>query len=136
MKRGSIGYRGLLAASTAVVLLATGCPGPSGGSPAVPPEVTAAAVTAAGGTLALDQATSVIVTATVLDLGATVTAVIADLSQLGGSTGVPLTLSTTPDILDRDPDGHADAAGDADGDPCRDQQRRSDRPGHRDDRRG
>ncbi len=96
MKRERMAGTSLMAASTAMILLSTGCPGPSDGSLAVPPEVTSASVTVAGGALALNQAASVTITATVVDLGATVVAVVADLTELGGPAGVPLAPGTAP----------------------------------------
>jgi hypothetical protein len=86
----------LTVALPAAMVLVVGCQ-PVGGTILFPPTILSASVTTLAGSLTVDQAASVTLSATVVDPSGTITSVIADLSQIGGNGAVPLTLSTVAD---------------------------------------
>lgn len=86
--------RSLRSAWLALIVLLAGCPG--GISIPLPPGIFSPSVTTTTGSLALNQANSVTVSAVVIDPSGTIVSVIADLTALGGSAVVPLTLSSVP----------------------------------------
>lgn len=81
----------LAGASLAAMALLVGCPGTDGTNPIiVPPVVAAASVTTPNGLVVQNQANTITVTATVVDISGTTQAVAADLSQIGGPAAQPL----------------------------------------------